>query len=111
MNTGQLLRAVASGETSAREQCDAALARIESSDLDVNAFTEQTAKRARAEADAIDARRAAGAALPPLAGLPYAVKNLFDIEGVTTLAGSKVNRGLPPAAADAVLVQRLGAAG
>ncbi|MEZ0306915.1 MAG: AtzE family amidohydrolase [Ramlibacter sp.] len=111
MNTGQLLRAVAEGETSAREQCDAALARIEASDVDVNAFTEKTARRARAEADAIDARRAAGELLPPLAGLPYAVKNLFDIEGITTLAGSKVNRGLPPASADAVLVQRLKAAG
>jgi amidase/aspartyl-tRNA(Asn)/glutamyl-tRNA(Gln) amidotransferase subunit A len=67
--------------------------------------------RARAEAQAIDNRRARGELLPPLAGLPYAVKNLFDIEGVTTLAGSKVNRELPPARADAVLVQRMQAAG
>jgi AtzE family amidohydrolase len=111
MNGLQQLQAVASGEASARELCDAAFARVEATDGRVNAFTERTVQRARAEADAIDARRARGEALPPLAGLPYAVKNLFDIEGLTTLAGSKINRGLPVATADAVLVQRLQAAG
>ncbi len=111
MRSAELLQAVASGECSAREICDAALARIEATDGRINAFTERTADRARAEADAVDARRARGEVLPPLAGLPYAVKNLYDIEGVTTLAGSIVNRDLPPAAADAVLVQRLKTAG
>ncbi|RYY65620.1 MAG: AtzE family amidohydrolase, partial [Comamonadaceae bacterium] len=111
MKTTDLLRAVATGAASAREVCDATLARIEASNPQVNAFTEATAARARAEADAVDARRARGEALPPLAGLPYAVKNLFDIEGMTTLAGSRVNRDLPPATDDAVLVQRLQAAG
>lgn len=111
MKALEVLRAVSSGEASARELCDAALARIEASDARVNAFTERTVTRARAEADAVDARRARGESLPPLAGLPYAVKNLFDIAGVTTLAGSKINRELPPAREDAVLVQRLRAAG
>lgn len=111
MKTLEALRAVSSGEASARELCDAALARIEESDGRVNAFTARTAARARAEADAVDARRARGEVLPPLAGLPYAVKNLFDVAGVTTLAGSKINRELPPAREDAVLVQRLRAAG
>jgi AtzE family amidohydrolase len=111
MKTLELLRAVASGERGAREVCDAALAGIEATNGGINAFTERTVRRARAEADAVDARRARGEVLPPLAGLPYAVKNLFDIEGVTTLAGSRINREQPPAAADAVLVQRLGAAG
>ena len=111
MNTLDILRAVATGERSAREVCEAALARIEATDGAINAFSERTAARARAEADAVDARRARGEALPPLAGLPYAVKNLFDIAGVRTLAGSKINRELPPAAGDAVLVQRLQAAG
>ncbi len=111
MNGTEILRAVASGEASAREVCDAAFARIEATDGRVNAFTDKTLQRARAEADAIDARRARGEVLPPLAGLPYAVKNLFDIEGLVTLAGSKINRDLPPATADAVLVQRLQAAG
>lgn len=111
MNTEALIRGVATGEASAREVLEAAIARIEATDGQVNAFTERTLARARAEAGAIDSRRARGEALPPLAGLPYAVKNLFGIEGITTLAGSKINRGLPPATEDAVLVQRLKAAG
>jgi amidase/aspartyl-tRNA(Asn)/glutamyl-tRNA(Gln) amidotransferase subunit A len=109
--TPELLAAIAGGELSAREACEQAIARIEATDGEVNAFTDRTFERARAEADAVDAKRAAGGALPLLAGLPYAVKNLFDIEGVVTLAGSKINRGLPPAREDAVLVQRLRAAG
>jgi amidase/aspartyl-tRNA(Asn)/glutamyl-tRNA(Gln) amidotransferase subunit A len=111
MKSVDLLQAIARGEASAREVCEAALARIEASDARINAFTGRTAARARAEADAIDAMRARGEPLPPLAGLPYAVKNLFDIEGVTTLAGSKINRENPPAREDAVLVQRMKAAG
>ena len=111
MNTLELLRAVATGRVSAREVCDAALVRIEASDARVNAFTERTVARARREADAVDAARARGDALPLLAGLPYAVKNLFDVAGLRTLAGSRINRDLPPALADAVLVQRLQAAG
>jgi len=111
MNTVDILRSVASGERSAREVCEAALAQVDASDAKVNAFTERTAKRARIEADAVDARRARGEVLPALAGLPYAVKNLFDIEGMITLAGSRINRELPPAREDAVLVQRMQAAG
>lgn len=111
MNTAAILHAIASGERSAREVCDEALAHIEASDGAINAFTATTAQRARAQADAVDARRARGQALPPLAGLPYAVKNLFDIEGLATLAGSRINRELPAAREDAVLVQRLQSAG
>jgi AtzE family amidohydrolase len=110
-DTVTIIRSVATGQASAREMAEEALARIEASDERVNAFTEKTVARARAEADAVDARRARGEVLPPLAGLPYAVKNLFDIEGLTTLAGSTINRDLAPAAADAVLVERLRAAG
>jgi len=111
MTTVELLRAVASGERSAREVCEEALARIAASDETVNAFTACTAERALAEADAVDHRRARGDMLPPLAGLPYAVKNLFDIDGLITLAGSKINLDQPPAREDAVLVQRLQQAG
>ncbi|HYF41375.1 MAG TPA: AtzE family amidohydrolase [Ramlibacter sp.] len=111
MTAAALIRSVATGQASAAEVLEAALVRVEATEARVNAFTERTVARARAEAAAIDARRSRGEVLPPLAGLPYAVKNLFDIEGLTTLAGSKVNRGLPPAGADAVLVQRMKAAG
>ncbi|WP_395055053.1 AtzE family amidohydrolase [Polaromonas sp.] len=103
--------AVAAGEVSARELVDASLAHIAATDGQVNAFTETTAARARAEADAVDAQRARGETLGSLAGVPYAVKNLFDIEGLTTLAGSKVNQGLPAAPADAVLVTQMKTAG
>lgn len=111
MKTLELLRAVASGRTSARQVCEAAIAKVQATDEKVNAFTERTFSRARAEADAIDACRARGETLPPLAGLPYAVKNLFDVRGLPTLAGSRINRDLPPAGEDAVLVQRMQAAG
>ncbi|MEO0822980.1 MAG: AtzE family amidohydrolase, partial [Pseudomonadota bacterium] len=68
-------------------------------------------ERARAEAAAIDAARAAGRPLGPLAGVPYAVKNLFDVAGLATRAGARINRDHPPAARDAALVRRLHAAG
>ena len=49
--------------------------------------------------------------LGPLAGVPFAVKNLFDVAGLPTLAGSKINRELAPATRDATLIERLEAAG
>jgi AtzE family amidohydrolase len=104
--------AVRAGEVSARELLDASLARIEATDGAVNAFTLQTLERARAEADAVDAQRArAPQALGPLAGVPYAVKNLYDIEGEVTVAGSVIHRSHAPAEADAVLVRRMQSAG
>ena len=90
---------------------EARLARIDTTDGRVNAFTGRSIDRARAEAAAVDQRRARGEVLPPLAGVPYAVKNLFDIAGEVTLAGSKVERDHAPASADAFLVQRMQAAG
>ncbi|PWC53976.1 AtzE family amidohydrolase [Azospirillum sp. TSO22-1] len=106
-----IARAVAAGEVSAREVAQAALERIAAHDGRVGAFTDVTAERALAEADAVDRARASGRPFGPLAGVPYAVKNLFDIAGLPTLAGSKINRDNPPAAADAALVARLGRAG
>ncbi|WP_425260072.1 AtzE family amidohydrolase [Rubrivivax sp. RP6-9] len=102
--------AVNSRQTSAVAVAAAALARVASTDARVNAFTAVTRERALAEARAVDARIAAGEVLP-LAGVPFAVKNLFDVQGLVTLAGSKIERDRPPATADAVLVQRLQAAG
>ena len=99
------------GATTAAAVTEAALAAIERLDSTINSFTAVTAERARAEARAVDARRAAGAPLPPLAGVPYAAKNLFDVAGLTTLAGSIVNAANPPAASDATLVARMKDAG
>lgn len=95
----------------ARDLAEATLARIKELDRRYNCFTAVSAERALAEAEAIDRRRARGEALGPLAGVPYAVKNLFDIEGLVTLAGSKINADNPPAARDAFVIRRLKAAG
>ncbi len=89
----------------------ATLARIGDCNKVLNAFTAVTAKRALARAAALDASRAAGRARLPLEGMPFAVKNLIDVEGLPTLAGSRINRERPPATADATLVRRLEAAG
>ncbi len=110
-NLATLSRQLASRDLSARDALALSIARIGATDARVNAFTDCCLERAMREADAVDAARARGEALGPLAGVPYAVKNLFDIQGVTTRAGSRINRSLPPAGADAVLVQRLRAAG
>jgi aspartyl-tRNA(Asn)/glutamyl-tRNA(Gln) amidotransferase subunit A len=102
--------AVRAREVSAREVAKAALARIEALNPRLNAFTDVTAARALAEADAVDAA-VAGGARPALAGVPYAVKNLYDIERLVTRAGSRINRENPPAAADATLVAAFSSAG
>jgi amidase/aspartyl-tRNA(Asn)/glutamyl-tRNA(Gln) amidotransferase subunit A len=111
LSLSQTVQAVASGECSAAAVLETCIARIEATDARVNAFTGTRFDAARAQAAQVDVRRARGEPLGPLAGVPFAVKNLFDISGEVTLAGSKVNRSHPPATADAVLVQRLQAAG
>jgi AtzE family amidohydrolase len=103
--------AVRSGRASAREIVAETLVRIEARNGALGAFTDVTAARALATADAIDAARARGAILGPLAGVPFAVKNLFAIEGRSTRAGSKINREHAPAGSDATLVARLEASG
>ena len=90
---------------------DATLARIERDAARYNCFTAVLADRARAEAARVDAERARGRNPGPLAGVPFAVKNLFDVAGITTLAGSKINRDDAPAKADAAVVRKLCAAG
>lgn len=102
---------VAAGRRRAADVVGQALDRIAGRNTVLNAFTAVTAGRARARAMAIDAAVAAGRPVGPLAGVPFAVKNLIDVAGLTTLAGSRINRDNPPAAADATLVTRLEAAG
>lgn len=104
-------RQVREGTRSAVDVLDETIARITARDPVLNCFTRLTAERARREAAAIDARRSRGETLPPLAGVPYAVKNLFDIAGVVTLSGGRVNEGNAPASRDATLVARMRAAG
>jgi len=92
-----LSAAVRAGRVSARAVTEAALARIATRGPAVNAFTTVLAEQARADADRVDAAIAAGRDAGPLAGLPFAVKDLFDVAGITTLAGSKITRERPPA--------------
>ena len=102
---------VKSGEASALEIVEAALTRTVAGDRQINSYTALTAERARAEARAVDTARARGDTLPALAGVPYAVKNLFNINNLTTLAGAKIRIGDAPARSDATLLRRLSAAG
>jgi aspartyl-tRNA(Asn)/glutamyl-tRNA(Gln) amidotransferase subunit A len=103
--------AVSSGRSNAVDVVQATLNRIRERDPVLNSFTAVTEQRAMLRAEAIVATRARGEALGPLAGVPFAVKNLFDVAGLPTLAGSKINRALPPATRDAALIERLEAAG
>ena len=105
----EIAAAVASGETTALAVTEQALAVIAARNPTLNAFTAVTAERARAKAKAVDAT--GDKSKLPLAGVPFAVKNLFDIEGLATVAGSKVNRAHAPAKRDAELIERMEKAG
>jgi AtzE family amidohydrolase len=107
----QIAHDIREGTVSAAAVLAQTEARMQALNPGLNCFTATTLDRARREAAAVDVHRARGAALPPLAGVPYAVKNLFDIEGVVTLAGAKANEGTPIAVADGHLVSRLREAG
>jgi 1-carboxybiuret hydrolase len=107
----QIAQAVKSGKLSALGATEAALSRIAKYDSVLNSFTDIIAERARAKARAVDVAVAAGKDPGPLAGVPFAVKNLFDVKGLPTRAGSKINRDLAPAPRDATAIERLEAAG
>lgn len=100
--------ALAEGRVSAAALVDAALARIaDPAGEGARAFVHVDAEGARAQARAMDALRAAGAAPSPYAGIPISVKDLYDIAGQPTKAGSVALEGAPPAQATAPAVQRL----
>ncbi|MGS4947137.1 AtzE family amidohydrolase [Meridianimarinicoccus sp. RP-17] len=111
ISAGDIARAVLDGRVSARAVAEATLARIAQLNPMLNAFTDITADRALREADAIDSALARGTVVGPLAGVPVAVKNLVDVAGLPTRAGSRINRDLPPATTDATLLRRLNRAG
>jgi amidase/aspartyl-tRNA(Asn)/glutamyl-tRNA(Gln) amidotransferase subunit A len=103
--------AVRARQLRARDVVESALQRIATVDPVVNSFTDVLGERARAEAERVDAAVAAGRNPGPLAGVPFAVKNLFDVAGIRTLAGSKIYRERPIAARDAAAVRALSRAG
>ena len=100
---------VRSGVTSARAVVQASLDRIAATDPAINAFSSVLAERALRRADAVDVSPRRNRM--KLAGVPFAVKNLFDVAGLPTLAGSTIERNSEPASRDALLVRRLEAEG
>ncbi len=98
-------------ELSAEAVTNAALARIRTHNPTLNCFTTVLYEQALTDARRLDARIAAGEDPGVLAGVPVGVKDLFDVQGVVTRAGSKLLAGRGHATRDAVLVQRLRAAG
>lgn len=107
----RLATLVSDGEVTARELTEAALARIEATNDDINAFVAVDAERALAEADAIDCRLGAGEDVGPLAGVPIGVKDTEDAVGYRTTFGSVLFEDRPPATVDSELVARLRQAG
>ena len=103
--------AIHNREISATNAVSAALKRITTQDQKYNSFTKVTTDTALAAAKCIDKRLAQGENPGILAGVPFAVKNLFDITGITTLAGSKINAENSPATQDATAINRLKQAG
>ena len=103
---GQLSR----GEVSARELTDQHLSRIAAVEPSVHAYLEVTAERARADADRIDALRAAGEPLPPLAGVPLAIKDNLCTKGVRTTCSSRMLESFVPPY-ESTVTERLWGAG
>ncbi len=111
MSASAIASAVVDRKLSATAAVEASLGRIAAHDGTLNAFIDVVADRARAKAAELDAAIASGQKAGPLAGVPFAVKNLFDVQGLPTRAGSLINRSFPPAPRDATLIERLEAAG
>jgi aspartyl-tRNA(Asn)/glutamyl-tRNA(Gln) amidotransferase subunit A len=107
---GELAGLVRSGDVSAVEVTDAHLARIEALDGEVRSFLCVATDQARAAAAAVDAARARGDELGPLAGVPVAVKDMFCTADLPTTAGSRILEGWRPPY-DSTVVARLRAAG
>ena len=103
---------IADGSLSARDHIESCLAAIDDKNgQGQNTFIETYHDRARAEADAVDTARKNGWALPPFAGVSLSIKDLFDVAGDVTKAGSILLADSPPALTDATIVARLRQAG
>jgi aspartyl-tRNA(Asn)/glutamyl-tRNA(Gln) amidotransferase subunit A len=109
---GQLAADLAAGRITSRKLTEEAFARIEDRNGEgKRVFVKTWRAQALAAAEASDSLRKAGIVVSPLAGIPVSIKNLCDVAGETTLAGSKALSDAPPAQGDAPVVARLRAAG
>jgi aspartyl-tRNA(Asn)/glutamyl-tRNA(Gln) amidotransferase subunit A len=106
----ELAALVSSGDASAEEMARAHLARVSAVDPSVHAFLHVDAEGALAAARAVDARRAAGETLAPLAGVPLALKDVLCLKGIPTTCGSRILEGWRPPY-DATVSRRLKDAG
>ncbi len=111
MSAVDLAARVARREVTAVEAVDEALRRIEALDGPIGAVCAVRADEARAEAADLDRRLDAGEAAGPLAGVPLLVKDLQDVAGMPTRAGSTLLADAPPKDRDGLVVERLRAAG
>lgn len=111
MSISDIQQALSAGELSAHEIARQTLEAIARVNPQIGAWTAVTEARMLAEAENIDTLRREKRPLPPLAGVPYAVKNLFDVAGHTTLAGAELFSQRPAAAADSFAVRQLRSAG
>jgi aspartyl-tRNA(Asn)/glutamyl-tRNA(Gln) amidotransferase subunit A len=112
MSLRSLRRRLDGGETTSRELVLAALDRAaDPTGEGSRVFLEVLRPTALAEADAADTLRRAGAVRSPIDGLPVSVKDLFDVAGTVTRAGSRVLGDAPPATRDALAIARLRRAG
>jgi aspartyl-tRNA(Asn)/glutamyl-tRNA(Gln) amidotransferase subunit A len=102
-----LAASVRAGKVSALDVTTEALAKITNLDHQLHCFTAVLAQKALADAAQVDQEIAQGNDPGLFAGVPFAVKNLFDIAGVTTLAGAKINAENPPATQDATAITKL----
>ncbi len=108
----QLAQALTDGQTTSRALVEECLARIADPNGEgARAFIKVYADSARAMADAMDGLRRAGRIPGRYAGIPVSLKDLMDVAGETTAAGSRVLANAPPATAHAAVVQRMLAAG
>jgi AtzE family amidohydrolase len=107
MSAAAIAGAVRSRTVTATRVTMDALRRIEARNGALSAYTSVLADRALAEAHAVDAVISDGGNPGGLAGVPYGVKSLFDVAGLCTRAGSMINRDLPAAPQDAVLIRRM----
>lgn len=96
---------------SVRDRLETILSRLASCSAEERVYTKVYTEAARAAADASDARRKAGVSLGPLDGRIVSIKDLFDVAGEPTTAGSLIRAEAAPAARDAAIVQRLRQAG